>query len=77
MLVRVETSRELASQLNADFLSLDRNLNEYLRVARDQLSESEFHRLRRSVGDTLGIVYIDVMKNIYATHPEIKPPGMP
>lgn len=68
---------ELSESINSAFLSLDRDLNEFLRVAETQVSSEEFTDLRRSVGDVLGILYQDVMLNIYEQHKEIKPEGMP
>ena len=68
---------ELSESINSAFLSLDRDLNEFLRVAETQVSSEEFTDLRRSVGDVLGILYQDVMLNIYEQHKDIKPEGMP
>lgn len=77
MFVKFTIDLELSESINSAFLSLDRDLNEFLRVAETQVSSEEFTDLRRSVGDVLGILYQDVMLNIYEQHKEIKPEGMP
>jgi hypothetical protein len=41
------------------------------------MSEDDFREFRRSVGDVLGILYIDIVKWLYVKYPEIKPKGMP
>lgn len=77
MFLKFTIDLELSESINSAFLSLDRDLNEFLRVAETQVSSEEFTDLRRSVGDVLGILYQDVMLNIYEQHKEIKPEGMP
>jgi len=75
--VKLQISRDAAAHVNQDFLSLDAGLNAYLREAQLALPEKEFYQLRRAVGDVLGILFADVMKNIYAAHPDLRLPGMP
>ncbi len=77
MYVRVKAEEQLARRINDSFLTLDRDLNELLRLSKAQNSENEFKELRRSVGDILGILYQEVILNIYEDHPNLKPEGMP
>ncbi|MBL8513991.1 MAG: hypothetical protein JNJ55_08355 [Betaproteobacteria bacterium] len=77
MFVKFQLNEELGSEISSTFLSLDRQLNQLLMVSESQLSADDFVQLRRAIGDVLGIMFIDVMKNIYEQHPSLKPDSMP
>ena len=77
MLESEVVDKALAVRINEHFLALDLELNELLRSLQPQMSEDDFREFRRSVGDVLGILYIDIVKWLYVKYPEIKPKGMP
>lgn len=77
MYVKTNVERTLAAEICDSFLGLDVQLNELLRQSQTHLVAEDFCRLRKSVGDILGIMYVDIVKNIYECHPDLKPQGMP
>ncbi len=77
MLENLNIEPRLAKRLNELSLELDIELNQLLRDVRAQLPDAEFTSLRRSVGDVIGILYTDVMRDLYKKFPELKPAGMP
>ncbi len=76
MRLELNVNRELAEKLATNFLAFDQQLDELLRQAQPNLGD-EVQSLRRSVGEVLGLLYMDVMKNIDDANPDLKPEGMP
>ncbi len=77
MYVKMTLERALAVRICGTFLSLDEQLNDLVRQAQPQLSEEDLDHLRKAVGDILGIMYIEIMKNVFDSNPDLKPPGLP
>lgn len=48
-------------------------LNAQLARLRDQCSEEEFRRYRRSFGYVLGYMLTEILNPLYDEHPELKP----
>jgi hypothetical protein len=75
--MNLPVSKSLAIRLSDSLVLLDTQLNEMLREMQPITDVETFNALRRSVGDILGIFYLDIVKHVYENHPEIKPAGMP
>ena len=77
MYVKTPVERLLAERVANSFIALNDDLNQLRVHSQGQISDSEFGNLRRTVGDVLGIMYLDLMKNIWEQYPDLRPEGMP
>lgn len=51
-------------------------LNDAIAVVRAGGDQEEFERFRRTVGQIMGAIVIDVQPPLYAEHPDIVPPEL-
>lgn len=56
---------------------MDRELNQLLREAGEQLGDEEFEHVRRVAGPILGIADVEVMRSGHEYPPKLKPEGIP
>jgi hypothetical protein len=54
-------------------LECGRKLDQSLVQVKDACSTEEYETYRRTVGALMGTMFLDVMRPIYAEHPELEP----
>ncbi len=48
-------------------------LNESIRLVRDTCPEAEFKAYRKTIGNIMGAIYLDVMQPIHQRFPDLEP----
>ena len=48
-------------------------LNESIRVVMDTCPEAEFKAYRKTIGQIMGAIYLDVMRPIHRHYPDLEP----
>ena len=67
---------DLARRTVSDLLSASGKLDEALLVLKQNEELGAFDQCRRLVGQVLGLLYLDVLRGLFATFPELEPAGM-
>jgi hypothetical protein len=66
-------TRETVEQVMKALLSASKELNEALLVVQTAASESEFVEYRRRAGEIIAAIYLDLMKPIVRSYPDLDP----
>lgn len=68
--------KAVAAEISQLMMDMSRQLNASLIEVQERCSEAEFIAYRQVVGQLMGDMYVDVMRPIYAVHPELTPEGL-
>ncbi|EPX62622.1 hypothetical protein D187_008810 [Cystobacter fuscus DSM 2262] len=69
-------TRETARKLSELMVDVGRRLDESLHEVQGRESEEFFKKYRRTVGDLMGTMLMEVMNPIYAHYPDLTPPQL-
>lgn len=69
--------RDIAKFVSEEMLYVGGRLNEMLWRVKNEAGEGEeFVRIRRAVGEIMGVMLDEVMNPIYGRYPELEPPEL-
>jgi hypothetical protein len=67
---------KVAERLNALIARTVAHLDQSIAYVRDTCSKEEFEVYRRSVGQVMGILYVEVEEKLWSEHPHLRPRKM-
>jgi hypothetical protein len=67
---------EVAKNISFLMLEIGARLNASVAEIQERCPNDEFTAYRRAVGSVMGEMFVEIMKPLYATHPEITPPEL-
>jgi hypothetical protein len=62
-----------AERLEKIMRDVGARIDESVRVVMDGCDKDEFHRYRGTAGQLMGSIFLDILKPIYAAHPDLMP----
>lgn len=65
-----------ARRVNDRMLTLSRDLNESLKIAKTILPRADFLALRATTAQTMAALYLDILVPIHGKFPDLKPAGL-
>lgn len=68
--------RDLAEKICAALLECSGKLDRSVGALAGAVEAELFDRYRRSVGQVLGTIYIEVLRDIFDEHPDLEPDSM-
>jgi hypothetical protein len=67
------TDKTLAAQLNNQLLEMSRQLNFSIAEVQQKCSDEEFNAYRRGAATVMADLYVEILRPLYKTHPDLKP----
>ena len=68
--------KELAEETIRDLLSCSGKLDQSVAVLEGAVDEESYIRYRQLVGQIMGLLYIEVLRELFAQYPELEPESM-
>lgn len=68
--------RATAEKIEKIMRGVSGELDESIRIVRDNTSEQEFARYRRLVGKLMGEIFVELLQPIYSQYPELTPENL-
>lgn len=68
--------KDLAERLTRDLLSFSGKLDQSVAELEGNSDEKFFQRYRRSVGQVMGVIYIEILRGVFLQYPELEPKSM-
>lgn len=65
--------RDVAKRIAEILLSCSGELDRSVSALQHQVDEDFFHSYRQKVGEIMGLLYIEVLREIYAEYPDLEP----
>jgi hypothetical protein len=69
-------NEHVAKQVSDLMVEFSQRINDSILLVQDNCSEEEFLAYRRTAGQVLGKIYLDIMTPLYQVHPSLKPEGL-
>lgn len=69
-------SRELAEEVIKELLACSGKLDQSVATLQGEVDEDLFLRYRRLVGQTMGELYLNVLRDLFRHYPELEPDSM-
>lgn len=68
--------RDIAERLVRELLSCSGKLDQSVSLIHGVVEDEVFCRYRRQVGEVMGLLYIELLREIYAYYPDLEPESM-
>jgi hypothetical protein len=68
--------KDLAERLTRDLLAASGKLDQSVSVLMETADEEFFRRYRRAVGEAMGTIYIEILRDVFRQYPELEPESM-
>ena len=69
-------NRPAAEKISQDLLSCSGKLDQSVAVLTGVLSPEDFQRYRGLVGQIMGTLYLDVLREVFELYPDLEPESM-
>lgn len=69
-------NRELAEEVTKELLACSGKLDQSVATLQGEVGEDLFVRYRRLVGQTMGELYLDVLRDLFQQYPDLEPDSM-
>ena len=66
--------QELAADLSARLLSVQKELNDCLELIQKNCDEKEFTKYRHAFAEAMATIFVEILDEIYKQHSDLKPP---
>lgn len=68
--------KDLAEQITRELLSCSGKLDHSVGLLQGAVEEDFFTRYRGLVGQVMGLLYIEILRDVFQQHPELEPESM-
>jgi len=65
--------KDLAKRVTEELLSCSGELDKSVSAIQHEVDENFFHSYRRTIGEIMGHLYIDILREIYTEFPDLEP----
>ena len=71
-----EMNKQTAEALIKDILACSGRLDQSVGAIQGTVAESDFKQYRAVVGETMGLLYIEILRDLFRQFPELEPDSM-
>ena len=68
--------KELAEETIRDLLSCSGKLDQSVAILEGAIDDELFIRYRQLVGEIMGLLYIEILRNLFTQYPDLEPASM-
>lgn len=68
--------KEMAEEIVRELLACSGHLDRSVALLQETLREDEFTQYRSLVGQAMGLLYIEVLRDLFLQYPELEPESM-